>query len=274
MTTTSVDAWSGIRTLNVVLSEYVGTDVPRLEFSVRESEKFGLRVARLTVPVDCPRSDRELAAMCESAPFDLIFVRAPVQRAGLAAELSQAAGREIRPVESLVYYEWDLAQASTMSRQLRFFVGNQVKFPLLEPLIRDAFSGYKNHYSANYHFSAAAAVDAYVEWARTLLEESSCRILVAYDEPSGELVGFVLSVVNFVTRSAEIVLNGVSSSWQRQGVYSGLMITAASQLRNVDGVQRLAISTQSTNIPVIAAWEKLGLRELICLNTFHFARSS
>lgn len=256
-----------------MLDEYVATDVPRLEASVRESEKFGLRVARLTVPVHCPRTDRELASMCESAPFDLIFVRAPIQRAGLGAELSRAAGREIREVETLVYFEWELAKVSAMSPQGGLFVRTEVPFVLLESLIKDAFAGYKNHYSAHPRLLAAVTVDAYVEWASTLLKDGSCRLLVACDDLSEIPIGFVLSLIDGAARSAEVVLNGVSSARQREGIYAGLMEAAAQRMHEEDGVLRLAISTQSTNLAVIAAWKKLGLQESLSLNTFHFTRA-
>jgi GNAT superfamily N-acetyltransferase len=272
-TKTSVGASPDIRTLNIVLDEFVVTDVPRLEASARESERFGLRVARLTVPVGCLRNDQELAAMCGSAPFDLIFVRAPIQRAGLGEELSRSAGREIRAVETLVYFEWDLSHASTARHRQPFSMKTVVPFASLRSLIEESFAGYKNHYSANPHLSAAVTADAYVEWAHTLLEGGSCRLFAACDESSGDPIGFILSSVDGAARSAEVVLNGVSPTRQREGVYAGLMTAAAQRLREDDGVLRLAISTQSTNFAVIEAWKKLGLRESLSLNTFHFSRA-
>ena len=256
-----------------MLDEFVVTDVPRLEASARESERFGLRVARLTVPVGCLRNDQELAAMCGSAPFDLIFVRAPIQRAGLGEELSRSAGREIRAVETLVYFEWDLSHASTARHRQPFSMKTVVPFASLRSLIEESFAGYKNHYSANPHLSAAVTADAYVEWAHTLLEDGSCRLFAACDESSGDPIGFILSSVDGAARSAEVVLNGVSPTRQREGVYAGLMTAAAQRLREDDGVLRLAISTQSTNFAVIEAWKKLGLRESLSLNTFHFSRA-
>jgi GNAT superfamily N-acetyltransferase len=225
------------------------------------------------VPVGCLRNDQELAAMCGSAPFDLIFVRAPIERARLGAELSRAAGREIRAVETLVYFEWDVAKASTAQHRQSFRFESVVSFASLQSLIEDSFAGYKNHYSANPLLSATVTVDAYVEWARTLLQDSSCRLLVACDESSGDPIGFVLSSVGSAARSAEVVLNGVSPKRQREGVYAGLMTAAAQRLRDVDGVLHLAISTQSTNFAVIEAWKKLGLHESLSLNTFHFSRA-
>jgi len=272
-TKTSVGAIPDIRTLNIVLDEYVATDVPRLEASARETERFGLRVARLTVPIGCRRDDHELAAMCESAPFELIFVRAPITRAGLGAELSRAAGREIRAVETLVYFEWDLAQPSSAPPQQSFRIESVVSFASLRSLIEESFAGYRNHYSANPLLSAAVTVDAYVEWAQTLLQGSSSRLLAACDESSGNPIGFVLSSVDSDARSAEVVLNGVSPKRQREGVYAGLMTATAQRLRAEDGVLRLVISTQSTNFAVIEAWKKLGLRESLRLNTFHFSRA-
>ena len=115
-------------------------------------------------------------------------------------------------------------------------------------------------------------VTAYEEWASNLLRNETSRAFVARDEISGEVTGFVLLSLAETDRIAEVALNAVRPAAQRGGVYSALMRAAAEYLVGLGTIDRLYISTQSENLAVIAAWQKLGLEPFLSFETHHVMR--
>jgi hypothetical protein len=145
-------------------------------------------------------------------------------------------------------------------------------FEAVQVLVGDSFIGYRKHYSENPRLAESATLAGYLEWARTAMSSDMSRTFVAKDPESGRAIGFVLASLETESQSAELLLYGVASEFRWRVVYRACIVGAAQTMMQVEGVKRMVISTQSSNIPVIEAWRSLGIQPWFSLNTFHVMR--
>ena len=263
-----------VHTLVVVFSAYTSSNESIVYESEVETVRFGLSVGRLLVPLDSRLTDRQISNLCGESACDLVIVRASTRRTELFQTLVAEKNRRVLHADTLRYFSWALehAEESGTKSTPPWVIDSTSSFEAVQVLVRDSFIGYRNHYSENPRLSESATLDGYLEWARTAMGSDTSRTFVARDPESGRAVGFVLANLDMESQSAEILLNGVTSEFRRRGVYRACIVGAAQTMMQVDGVKRIVISTQSSNIPVIEAWRSLGLQPWFSINTFHVMR--
>lgn len=253
--------------------DYTSNCEVRVEPSESETSRFGLSVGRLLVPLGCGLSDQELAQMCASSPAELIIVRASTSRIDLGNALRSVEGRQVIHADVLEYFSWDLLKHRVFNiKSGRFDISQTSNYPKIEKLVREAFVDYRNHYSANPRLSRSSTVEGYLEWAKKLMESDNCRTYIATEPSIGSAAGFVLTHLFSKDQTAEVLLNAVASEFRRMGVFSDCMVGAAKTMQEFDHVNRIVISTQSTNTAALTSWRSLGLEPWFSINTFHVMR--
>lgn len=263
-----------VHTLVVVFSAYTSSNEPIVYESEVEAVRFGLSVGRLLVPLESRLTDRQISNLCGESAYDLVIVRASTRRTELFQTLVAEKNRSVLHADTLRYFSWALehAEESGTKSTPHWVIDSPSSFDAIQVLVGDSFIGYRNHYSENPRLAESATLDGYLEWARTAMGLETSRTFVARDPESRRAIGFVLANLDTESQSAEILLNGVASEFRRRGVYRACILGAAQTMMQVDGVKRIVISTQSSNIPVIEAWRSLGLQPWFSINTFHVMR--
>ena len=256
-----------------MISDFFEGRALAIQESESETRRFGFTVTRATVPLGNAASDDDVVAAVKSSASDLVIVRFDERRKALGQLLRRIPGVECIHADTLVYYEWNVRRPQSPAANLGNLTIMQTRsLNDIAGVLRESFKDYRNHYSANPRLAASVTVTAYEEWASNLLRNETSRAFVARDETSGEVTGFVLLSLAETDRIAEVALNAVRPAAQRGGVYSALMRAAAEYLVGLGTIDRLYISTQSENLAVIAAWQKLGLKPFLSLETHHVMR--
>ena len=256
-----------------MLSQFTKNQPPIIGESAVESQRFGLSIGRLLVPFDSPISDKEIAGLCSESIFKLVFVRAHSSRNLLAESLSFLPAHRSLHADSLLYFGQSLSALNTV-HNVNPAVSSMGTLKESEhqsflELVRETFASYVNHYSANSLLPKHLALDGYVEWASTLLNNTQGHIFVARNSQE-QLLSFI--AIQSEGETGEIILNGTSPSAQGLGIYSSLLGFVCSELFNL-GFHELVTSTQSSNSNVIKVWINSGLNYLAAINTFHVIKN-
>jgi dTDP-4-amino-4,6-dideoxy-D-galactose acyltransferase len=228
-----------------------------------DSQRFGLKVGRLSVSAKSVLSDNEVVAAIMNSGFDLVILRYPSTRLKLGEMVAESTKSSFQ-ADTLLCFSKRIHQAD--SAILAGDIG--VRFAHLgdDAAIRTvafkAFDSYKSHYAANPQFDTNKILDGYVDWASRQLVDASVVLV----HESQQINGFLtLKIENGV---AEIVLNAVDPDMQNQGVYQRL-IESAVHYATINDCEKIVTSTQSTNYKVMRAWVKYGFDIYLSLNTIH-----
>ena len=253
-------------------SEVIG-DLAISYTSIQESEQFGLNIGRIVLGKTWLEKENDaiskVYSLCEDDKHDISFVRFPSEFLQSFNSLN-IANRELLFAGSLMYWEFVLDpskkiqfhenEAITSAKEL----SNIEKKDVFE-VIESSFGNYKNHYTANPKLGVSSAANAYASWAKSVLEKNPENIIVF---KSNTIIAGVAILAKSDNNSAEILLAGVSNSFQRQGIYTKLIKGVFVEMRK-QKIKTIYISTQSQNIPVQRAWAKLGFTPTLSVDTFH-----
>jgi len=241
--------------------------------SAAESERFGLRVVRVSIGAGQVDVD-ELQSRLDDLEADVAVVRYDAARLGLGGALAQG-GRLLLPAGSLTYWDKPALPASPGRRPddsalsvvaAREGGGEGVE-PVLRALVRASFADYGNHYTANPLFDNAAALDGYEEWAVRTLGSDPGNVLVLAE--GGEPIGAATLAEG--GDHVEVLLAGLVPAAQGRRLY-GTLLRACEDVAVERGLERLVISTQVHNVRVQRAWARAGLRPLAAVETVHLVR--
>jgi ribosomal protein S18 acetylase RimI-like enzyme len=185
-----------------------------------------------------------------------------------AARTLEAQG--FRLMDTLVHYQCrlplrleDVPAPPIVVRALRRGEEQRVR-----GLARLAFRGYPGHYHSDPRLPRRACDAVYEDWAyREACAHRRGRRCVRVAEWTGSIAGF-LSLRFAGPREAEGVLFAVSPRLQGHGLGQALMRDGAAFCAG-RGAQRLAISTQITNLRSQRCWTRAGLEPLRFVHTFH-----
>lgn len=256
-----------------MLSQFTNDRLPIIEESAIESQRFGLSIGRLLIPFDSPVSDKEIATLCSQSEFELVFVRAHSSRNLLAESLLSLPAHRSLHADSLLYFGQSCRALNTVpvANPAVSSMGTlkESEHQLFLEIVRETFASYVNHYSANSLLPKHLALDGYVEWASTLLENPQGHIFVARNTQE-QLLSFIAIQSN--DQTSEIILNGTSPSAQGLGIYPTLLSFVCSELFRL-GFHELVTSTQSSNSNVIKVWINSGFNFLAAINTFHIIKN-
>lgn len=256
------------------MSDYLRDREPSFRDSPAESRRFGMSVARITVP-EAVESDSALAWTRErltSAPYDLVILRYPARHVTWAAALLDI-GRDIVHADSLVYFTRLLTTGPTIPPlDLTSYAGSwsaardrDVDPDALGDLVHSVFLDFSNHYAANPLLDQGAVLAGYREWVSASVRND--RVLCVNDE---------VGPVAFITWSDEgpvcqLHIGGVHPRAQGRGLFGAVLLGAAAAAQRA-GCSELDSPTQVQNIRQLAVSWRIGLRAGGACNTVHVVR--
>lgn len=242
------------------------TPVEFLAVSSVDSARFGLKIARGTVPPLAP-ADAVLEAVRRSRP-DVAIFRC---QAGDPAQVHALRNAGFCPIhaDTLVHYRGQLEGApdpGALSGVVAVARAGASDSADLAAIAARAFAGYRSHYHANPLFGAQQILQGYVEWAATgatAEDVQAWRVVQA-----GETRGFATCRTDTALASVEVLLNAVDPQWQGKGVYTALLAAIMRRYREL-GMRTINISTQVWNYRVQRVWTRLGLELERAEDTYH-----
>ena len=225
-----------------------------LNYAPIESRRFGLRVYRRVLYDINPE---EILSTILKQNIDVAIIRIPAERQDSLSCL-QEIGIPYLIADMLVYYYVDLKThkpRELRNKDLEFIEFYPEHFEILDKLISEIFSGYKNHYTSN-PFLSVDLIEVYKEWARSYVTNEArgkCGWLVKRGD---RFIGFATCASE--GKESEIVLNGVIPSAAGMGVY-GDLIKYLQQFFKDNGYSVMKVSTQVHNYAPQKVWSREGL---------------
>jgi len=232
--------------------------------SAIDEERFGIRTAR--APKVELRMLPSVIDFCRNNVVKLLIARC------LVSELrsAQAMEREgFQLMDTLVYYRRELLKMPVPTD-----VGKAIIRPIqpgeeekIKAIAAECFRGYLGHYHADEKLDPSKCDEVYISWAyrSCISRDVADNVLVA--ELHGSVVAFCAVRINRPDEG-EVVLNGVAPSAQGQGIYRSLLIHGIQWFLS-EGLSRMIISTQITNMAVQKVWTRLGFEPSHAYYTFH-----
>ena len=242
----------------------------RVSDSRQESDRFGVRTARITVAAgaDVSSSAAALGHALTQSDAELVILRYPSQLVALVGTAAIDADWLCLPGGAILYWQApreasgiDVGEVTELVAADPLRDGRRVQAALL-----DSFEGYVNHYSANPAISPGSTEAGYVEWARNIARDPVNLVFAAW--AGEEIVG--AAVVTVDNDTWDINLAGVVAHARRAGHYRRLL--AGIHSAALERRARLVISTQTHNIAVQNAWAGLGFRPISSFDTVHLVR--
>ncbi|MBT9255920.1 hypothetical protein KMZ32_10580 [Phycicoccus sp. MAQZ13P-2] len=237
-----------------------------------DTARFGVVVARVRVGSGTTdeQAARRVADEMERIAPTVAVTRWPAERIGLATEMRRR-GLQVQPADTLVYWAADADGPATPSADgpVRLGTSPDLEAEVLD-LVASVFAGYPTHYLASPVFTPALVTEGYVDWARRTVREDPDAVLVQLVE--GHAAALATTARVDAGRATEVLLAGTRRDHRRRGVYcallSGVLATASTE-----GVERVLISTQASNVAAQRAWCALGLRPVAAWTTVHLSRA-
>lgn len=236
-----------------------------VEINALESERFGVRFARLEASGLSPGGIAEAVAAADADGVDVVSARVDASDLARVRALEDAG---FRIMDVLVYHRLPLPAAdSEPAGSLRPHDLGRADADAAAAVAGQAFEGYMGHYHMDPRLSDAAANDTYADWAARLLSEPAPDQISLGTAVGGELTGFLIGR-SLGDGTSEIILNAVSPKAQRGGHYTALL---HGYLRRATdrGDTGVVISTQLQNHRVQRAWARAGFCLHHSLITLH-----
>jgi hypothetical protein len=247
------------------------TSHPRVSFSAKESQRFGLRVGRIDVPGNPEYGPAEIVRSVAAENLDFAVVRYPSSFVDWHWRFLSAQPTAIF-ADTLLYFS-KLLSPSQMDGPLQVErVLTVAQQELVAGLAREAFDEYRGHYFANPWVSRRAIGLGYEEWARESADPFATdrQAFLARAEPAPDAVGF--ACVSTEGDTAEFSLVAVHTDWAGHGFYSGIVDSVGDLLLD-QGIATAYISTQVHNTKAVRSILRSGYRPILSLTTVHLVRA-
>ncbi len=240
------------------------TDVPNIQRSMIDEERFGFRTARaIGVKLDhLPAIDE----FCRVNGIQFLFARCS------AHDLSTVQAMEnngYRLMDTLVNYARRLnpTPLPPITEGLTIRPVRENEAETIGNLGRTIFHAYGGHYHADQRLDRDQCDEVYASWAyrSCIMREVADEVLVA--EREGQIAGFLTLRLTSPT-TGEGPLFGVSPTQQGHGIGRSLMIGALNWFTE-HGAERMIISTQIINLYSQKVWIRLGFEPQEVNYTFH-----
>lgn len=237
-----------------------------------ETQRFGLSVARATVPFGADRGSAldQVGSVLRDSSADLVVLRYPAAYVDWFARLL-TPGRDLLAADTLVYWRLAPLDSAAPFPTETLPDGLVIEWdPTIEPtqvaaLVDDIFGDYSNHYRANPLLDRDVVREGYRDWAARSVVDGHCVTL----RQGSSVLG--LATVETTPGTAEVLLAGIGSAHQGHGLYRHLLVGCA-QLGAAHGAGHLVISTQGHNTGVQRAWARAGLEPVGTTLTLHAVR--
>jgi hypothetical protein len=241
--------------------DYEPVGPPNIFDSKAESEAFGISVVRANYS-NWSGIDSELEAAIQKN--DLVILRTRDAKPFEALD-----GFTVIPAGTLTYWaseehlDLDLEDSeyhlelNLVDSSLRHFAD----------VLRDSFTGYKNHYDFNPALNSHSTSDAYLHWALSRVDSDALTGLLTFQEAP---IGVISAVQQGELVGVEIA--GIAPRAQGHGHYKHL-IGQLWKMVDQPNSSSLVISTQIENRNVQSAWKKLGLMPQFEVYTTHIMQN-
>lgn len=240
----------------------MGTDRGSFEISEREEERFGVTTAR----ADWLKLEdvSALLEFCRTKTARLVIVRCSTSEVELVHELED---RGFRLMDTMTIWMCPLPAEPF---QVPFdgcirSAGLQDR-ATVEAIAREVYRSYPGHYRNDPNLSSEQCDEAYVDWACRSIDSKEVADEVFVAELRGDPVGFITARIDGT--DGEAPLGGVASAARGQGVYVSLLEHSRRWLSS-QGVSRMLVRTQLTNVVVQKAWAGLGFSPWTSQYTLH-----
>lgn len=236
-----------------------------LDAAPLESQRFGMRVYRGTLEA---LDGKVLRNQLLRDNVDVAIIRTPGDGQEAASQFERM-GFPFLHADVLVYYDLDLTAYSPRpprNQDLEFVLCHEGLKGELAGLVREIFSGYRNHYNANPFLPSDKILEGFQEWAVDFGAGGApgrCAWLVRRD---GAWVAF--ATCSFAGDTCEGVLYGVRPDHAGGGLYSDLIRFTQAHFK-AEGYALMKVSTQIHNIAVQKVWGREGFALSKCYHTWH-----
>lgn len=239
--------------------------------SAKESDRFGLDIARVEVPPGASYVPEQIVTATEATGFDIVVVRYPALNADW---FSRFSSQQYQPIhaDTLMYFQKTLGIHELLNPILEVHhVDGPEEIRIVKCLAWDAFKDYRSHYYSNPLLDREAIAHGYVDWALSYCTADNPRrdVFLAATVTDCQVVGF--AAVSY-DPEPELALVAVSPDASGHGLYGSILEAVERKLANHDAV-RCMISTQVHNLAVIRTVTKTGYRPILSLQTVHLVKS-
>jgi|YNPNPStandDraft_1061719.scaffolds.fasta_scaffold49091_2 GNAT superfamily N-acetyltransferase len=236
----------------------------QLTLSELDSKRFGIVVA-WTKNIDAKQL-QEAMHWCRQHDVRLLIARCPATDWQTVHALEKAS---FALMDTLVYYKRSVPGAAPQPCGTGVTI-RQAKNTDAEPVAevaRLAFRGYQSHYHNDPLLPKQDCDEVYVDWARRSVRDKTVADVVLVAEVGERIIGF-LSLRGACGKVADIPLNAVDPSYQRQGIYRTLLASAI-EWCSENGFENCSVSTQLPNNAAQKVWVRMGFEPSHALYTFH-----
>jgi GNAT superfamily N-acetyltransferase len=241
----------------------IQTELDAVALSEIDSSRFGVSVARAHVTAE---NFSRVLEFCAAEKIRLLIARCATSELRVAQKL-ESLGSLL--ADTLVYFSFDLSKRTIPEDFPRAVVrkivpGDEVH---VERVATAAFQGYYGHYHADPNLDPKKCDEGYVSWAvrSCTSKQVASEVLVAEIENS--VVGFATLRLNSA-EEGEGVLFAVAPEAQGSGIYRSFMVSGMHWCKE-QGVRRMVVSTQVTNVAVQKVWCRVGFEPAHSYYTFH-----
>jgi len=225
----------------------------QISISDIDSQRFGMNVVMTKSTSINDLND--LNIFCIENDVQLSIVRI------LSSELAVIQKMEkdgYRLMDTLVYYAFKFAKKSIPELVSNYHLRpvTQDDVAAVSEIATASFEGYYGHYHADPNLPDDKCDEVYIDWAKKSVTSRDIADEVLVVENGNRLDAFATLCMNNELEGEE-VLFGVAPHAQGQGMYRSMMIEGM-RWCNQQGAERMAVSTQITNIAVQKVWARLG----------------
>ena len=228
-----------------------------------DGDRFGVVIARdpeVSAATVAPALD-----YCRAHGVRMLIARCRTEDITAAQALEDAGGRLM---DTLVYWSRRLDGGDLPDHTCKVAIrplraGDE---PEVRAVAKEAFRDYRGHYHADPRLDPALCDEVYASWAQRscMSRDVAGEVLVADD---GHVAGFVTFRRND-SQEGEVVLGGVAERAQGAGIYRSFIVEGMRWCQ-AQGVSRMVLSTQMTNLAVQKVWSRLGFEPSRSYYTFH-----
>lgn len=237
-----------------------------IALSALDRQRFGHVVAKASVGAN---DDLDaLLSECASQDVELLIARCASES---LAQVQRMERRGFYLTDTLVYFQKKQVApcgvALPAGYALRFAEPRDA--PLLQAVAARAFEGYAGHYHADPRLDPSRCDEVYSSWAANSCSgQPFCDAVLLITSGSPDHVAAFATLARLNDLSFEGILFGVDPSHQGKGLYAQLM--ERSQQWGLDqGLVRMVVSTQVTNVAVQKAWCRQGFEPSGSTYTLH-----
>ncbi|MEM9952581.1 MAG: GNAT family N-acetyltransferase [Chloroflexota bacterium] len=225
----------------------------KISLSDIDKKRFGITVA---IAQDIAMDDIEATEhFCIDNHVEMCITRVATTDLQVIQKLEDIG---YRLMDTLVYYAFKFNKKvipdDTNDHYIRPAQANDAESVV--DIATASFKGYFGHYHADPRLPNDKCDEVYIDWAEKSVRSREITDAVLIVENDGQLNGFA-TMRQLSEADGEGVLFGVAPHAQGQGIYRTMMIHGMRWCKQ-QGLSRMLVSTQITNIAVQKVWARLG----------------